>query len=148
MDRMAAEALSWVADRTAAEAATDGRQLAAATEPTSSKAVGTGIDMTIVARIGTAIGRTPRTVAPAGGGLPRGACGCAAMSARTTAIGTADTAIIVRTAAIIVRPTDVVRPTDTDAGKVVTERDKCGPPKRLPGTPCRGAFTSSDYTHR
>jgi hypothetical protein len=158
----------------AAEAASGGRQLAAPTAwdlaPTHSTAVG----MSIVARtrIGTVITSTPigtaltgptrRTVALAGGGLQRGACGCAATSARITAIGTAitsthigtaivsmaDTAIIVRTAAIMVRPTDVVSPTDvvpptdTDASKLVAERDKCGP-KQLSGTRCRRASFGS-----
>jgi hypothetical protein len=143
VDRMAAP--SWVAGRTAAEAAMDGHQQAAATAwargPMRSMAV--GLDMTIVARIGTAITTTPigtatgpilRTAALAGGGLQRGACGCAATSAHigtaitNTHIGMAivrmaDTAIIVRTAAIMVRPTDAVPPTDTDAGKVVAEQD-------------------------
>jgi hypothetical protein len=61
VDRMAAEATSWVVGRTAAEAAMDGRLLAAVTawdpEPTHSTAA--GIDMTIGARIGTAITGTP-----------------------------------------------------------------------------------------
>src|SRR5215470_16481928 len=128
----------------AAEAATGGRQLAAPTAwdpaPTHSTAVG----MSIVARtrIGTAItgtsipigtGPTRRTVALAGGGLQRGACGCAATGVRPTAIGTAITTTHIGTAigrmadtAIMVRRTDVVPPMDTDAGKVA-DRDKYGP---------------------
>ena len=125
MDRMAAEAPSWAVGRRAAEAAMDGRLLAAVTawdpEPTRSTAVGTSINMTIVARIGTAITSTHIG----------------------TAIGRmADTAIIVRTAAIMVRPTDVVPPTDTDAGKVVADRNKYGPsssPARGAGEPLSGA---------
>ncbi len=125
MDRMAAEAPSWVVGRTAAAVAP-----ATAWEapvPTRSTAVGTSIDMTIaapidmttVARIGTAITRpTPRMVAPAGGGLQRGACGCAATSVRTMDIGTATIARIIATAtiahtadtaAIMARPMDVAK---------------------------------------
>ena len=134
MDRMAAEATSWVVGPTAAEAAMDGRLLAAATawapEPTRSTAA--GIDMTIGARIGTAITGTPigtaltgPTVAPAGlacGHRMDGkAGGCAHRTATATAdIGTAGTA------AIMARPMGVA--------KAVTEpNDKFGP--RLSGTP-------------
>src|SRR5215470_17300026 len=105
---MAAEAPSWVVGRTAAVVAP-----ATAWEapvPTHSTAVGTSIDTTIAARIdmtivtgthiATAITRaTPRTVAPAGDGLQKGACGCAATSARTMDIGTAPIARIIATAA-------------------------------------------------
>jgi hypothetical protein len=159
VDRMAAEAPSWAVEaavgRTVVEAAT-----ARDPAPTGSMAVGTSIDMTIGGRIGTAITSTHigtaiispilHTEALAGGGLQTAdACGCAATDARPMDIGTAigrtiGTAIIARTAdirtAIMARPTDAVRPMDTDAGNVVTERDKCGPPKQLSGTPCRGAF--------
>jgi hypothetical protein len=145
-----------------------GPQLAAPTAwdlaPTHSTAV--GMSIVVRTRIGTAItgtntpigtaivtGPTRRTVALAGGGLQRGACGCAVTGAPPTAIGTAitsthigtaivDTATIVRTAATMVRPTDEVPPTDTDAGKVVAERDKCGPsssPARGAGEPLSGA---------
>jgi hypothetical protein len=156
VDRMAAEAQSWAVG-TVAEAATDGRLLAAATawDPERTRSTAVGMSIVVPIRIGTAttsthIGtaiRTLPTVVLAGGGLRRGACGCAATGARPTAIGTAtgrmaDTAIIVRTAAILVRPTDVVPPTDTDAGKVIAERDKCGPsssPARGAGEPLSGA---------
>jgi hypothetical protein len=125
VDHMAAEATSWAVGRTAAEAATDGRQPAAATAwdpvPMGSTAVGTGIDMTIVARIGTVTGPILRPAAPAGGGLQRGACGCAATGARPTDTDTAiartmATATIARTAdigtaaATRARPMDVAKP--------------------------------------
>jgi len=119
--------------RTAAGEATGGPQLAAPTAwdlvPTHSTAVG----MSIVARtrIGTVITSTPigtaitrrtlRTVALVGGGLQRGACGCAATGARPTDTDTAiartmATATIARTAdigtaaATRARPMDVAKP--------------------------------------
>ena len=151
MDRMAAEAPSWVVDRTAAEAAMDGHLAAAATRwdpvPTRSTVAGSSIAMTIVvriamtivARIGTAItGPTLRTVAPAGlayGHLTGGAAsGCAATSARTTDTGTitiVHTADIgtAGTAAIMAGPMAVARP----LLRRTTNADR-GSPARVPGS--------------
>src|SRR5258708_34137089 len=98
---MAAEAPSWVAGRTAAEAATKGSLLAAPTawDPVPMRSTAGGMSIVARTRIGTVITSTPigtaitgptrRTVALAGGGLQRGACGGAATSARPMDIGTA-----------------------------------------------------------
>jgi len=111
VDRMAAEAPSWVVGRTAAEAATDGRLLAAVTawgpEPTHSTAA--GIDMTIGARIGTAI-PTLRTVALAGLACGRRMDGKAGGRAHRTDTATATADIGTGgTAAIMARPAGVAK---------------------------------------
>jgi hypothetical protein len=119
VDRMAAEATSWVVGRTA-EAAMDGRLLAAVTawdpEPTHSTAA--GIDMTIGARIGTAITGTPigtaiptlRTVAPAGLACGHRMDGKAGGRAHRTDTATATADIgTAGTAAIMARPAGVAK---------------------------------------
>src|SRR5260370_3919828 len=159
-DRMAAEAPSWVAGRTAAEAATKGPLLAAPTawDPVPMRSTAGGMSIVARTRIGTVITSTPigtaitgptrRTVALAGGGLQRGACGCAATSARPMDIGTATLsrtigrAIIAPTAdippALFVRPSGGVPPTDTERRQGLGWRGK-GRPSKSPAPRGGGA---------
>ena len=160
---MAAEALSWVEGRMAAVAPVTAWE---APVPTRSTDVGTSIDMTIAARIdmtivtgthiATAITRvTPRTVAPAGDGLQKGACGCAATSARTMDIGTAPIARIIATAADTAAI--ITRPMDVDIAKVALKEPSddaarpSGSPARRAGEPLRerdGLAVEIDFAGR